>query len=329
MRRRDFIAAISGGAALASPLSVRAQQRPLPVIGYLNAAAASEAEQRYAAIFRRGLAEQGYIDGRNVEILYLWAENQYDRLPPLVAELVRRRVAVIASVGSTPGTLAAKAATLTLPIVFAIGGDPVQLGLVARLNRPGGNVTGATFRTTELTAKRFELLHEIVPASAAIGFLVNPTSQLFETDLKEADTAARHLGVNLLVVNARTPSEIEAALGTLIAERIGALVVQGDVFFFEQVAQLATFAAKHALPVIHAQREFADAGGLVSYGPDASEAWRIAGNYVGRILKGEKPADLPVQQSTRIEMVLNLKTAKALGIDVPTATLLRATEVIE
>jgi len=313
-----------GGAAATSafwPLAARAQQRALPVIGYL-----SSGSPAYLTIaFRQGLSEQGYVEGRNVEIFF---RSGYNVLPTLAAELVRQRVALIFA-ETDAGALAAKAASATIPIVFAIGGDPVELGLVASLNRPGGNITGMSFQNTELVAKQLQLLHEIVPAVTSIGYLVNPTNATeVETRTKEAENAARILGVGLTILKASAPGEIEAAFAILAGQRIGALLVDGDPLFGTHSDQLAALAARHAMPAL-SSREFVEAGGLMSYGTSIADAFRLAGTYAGRILKGEKPADLPVQLSTRFEMVLNLKTAKTLGIEVPTATLLRAKEVIE
>jgi putative tryptophan/tyrosine transport system substrate-binding protein len=324
MKRREFIAGLAGAAAW--PIAAGAQQRQMPVIGFMNGASAGldagEVE------FRKGLSETDYVEGRNVAIEYRWAESRYDRLPALAADLVRRRVAVIVSQGA-PASLAATAATSTIPIVFASGFDPVELGLVARLSRPGGNVTGVLFLTQAVIAKRLELLHEIVPAATLIGLLVNPTTPSAEAQIKEAETAARALGVQLAIRNASTPSEIDAAFAILVDQRIGALLAGTDVLFAVQYNQLVALAARHAVPAIYSRRNAVEAGGLMSYGTDFSDAWRLSGNYAGRILKGEKPGNLPVQQSTRIEMVLNLKTAKALGLSVPPSTLLRADEVIE
>jgi putative ABC transport system substrate-binding protein len=282
------------------------------------------------AAFLRGLGEQGYVEGRNVEILYQWAENRYDRLPMLAAVLVRRPVAVIFSGGGSGVALNAKSATSTIPIVFAAsGGDPVDLGLVASLNRPGGNVTGVSILTTELLTKRLELLREIVPATTLISFLVNPTNPAVGFSNKEAEIAARTLGVSLVTLNASTPSEIEAAFSTLAMRRISALLVDGNPLWTIQRNQLAVLAARHAVAAIYPVRDIVEAGGLVSYGASISDAYRLAGTYVGRILRGEKPSDLPVQQSVRIELVLNLKTAKALGLSFPLTLLARADEVIE
>jgi putative ABC transport system substrate-binding protein len=324
MRRREFIAGFAGVAA--SPVAAWAQRPSMPVIGFMNGATpgvdAGEAE------FRKGLSETGYVEGRNVAIEYRWADSRYDRLPALAADLVRRRVDVIVSQGA-PASLAATAATSTIPIVFASGFDPVELGLVASLNHPGGNVTGVVFLTQAVIAKRVELLHEIVPAATLIGLLVNPTTPSAEAQIKEAQSAARVLGVRLAIRNASSPGEIDAAFTDLVDQRIGALLAGTDVLFAVQYNQLVALAARHAVPTIYSRRNAVEDGGLMSYGTDFSDAWRLSGNYAGRVLKGEKPGDLPVQQSTRIEMVLNLKTAKVLGLSVPQSTLLRADEVIE
>jgi len=327
MNRRKFIAGLGG--AVAWPLAARTQQPTVPVIGYLSGST-ENANRPFATAFRQGLGEQGYVEGQNVEIQYRWAETRYDRLPGMAADLVARRVTMIAAVAPSASGLAAKSASATLPIVFVAGGlDPVAVGLVASFNRPGGNVTGVSFVTTELIPQRLQILREIVPAASSIGFLVNPTNPSVQAQMSDAETAARVLGLNLVTLKASTPSEIERAFAILVGQRIGALLVNSDVFFFNERAQLAELAARHAIPMITEAREMAEAGGLMSYGARITDAYRIGGTYAGRILKGEKPADLPVQQSTRFEMVLNLKTAKPLGIEVPTATLLRATEVIE
>ena len=323
MRRRDFIAAL--GSTAAWPLAARAQQRAVPVIGYIG----SGTEHGFApmlAAFRKGLDEQGYAERRNVELIYRWAENRYERLASFAEDLVRRRVAVIISAGPPrPVT----SATTTIPIVWAGGGDPVGLGLVASLNHPGGNLTGVTFLTTELFAKRLQLLHEFVPSVASVGCLVNPNLPATQSQIREIEAAARILGLRLMIANASTPDEIEPAIAMLVGNGVDAFLAAGDPMFFDQRDLIVTAAARYALPTVYAYREFVEAGGLMSYGGSVSDQNRIVGVYAGRILKGEKPADLPVQQSTRIEMMLNLKTAKALGIEVPTATLLRATEVIE
>jgi len=326
MRRREFIAGLGGAAAW--PLAAGAQQLTLPVIGYLSGGTSTSIEP--VAAFRQGLGEQGYVEGGNVEILYQYAELHYDRLPALAAELVRRQVAVI--VATNPGAasaLAAKSATATIPIVFAIGIDPVKLGLVASLSRPGANITGATFLTTDLTAKRLELLHEIVPSAKPIGFLVNPTGPQTKSQREEAEGAARILGVPFVILNASSPSEINAAFATIAEQRIEALLIGADGLFAFQSNQLVALAARLGVPAIYPYREAAEAGGLMSYGASGPTTFRLVGTYVGRILKGEKPADLPVQQSSRLDLVLNLKTAKVLGVEVPTSMLLRADEVIE
>ena len=327
IKRREFIAGLGGAAFM--PRIARAQQRPLPVIGYLNGGSGfAKVSQQAVAAFRRGLGELGYVEGRNVEILFRWADTHYNRLPALAADLVRRRVAVIAATGSATAALAAKSATATIPIVFTTGADPVEQGLVASLNRPGGNLTGAGFLVQELTAKRLELLHEIVPAAASIGFLVNPTNVAVQADMKEGEAAARILGVHLVIAKASTPSEIREVFAMLAGQQVGALAIGNDGLFAAQSDQLAELAIRYAMPTMHS-REFVEAGGLMAYGADLTDAWHVAGTYAGRILKGEKPADLPVQQSTRFALVLNLKAAKALGLEVPTATLLRADAVIE
>jgi len=328
IRRREFITLL-GGAAAALPLGARAQQPTLPVIGYLSGWSPGDATD-YVASFRGGLAEAGYVEGKNVAIEYRWAEGHFDRLPALAAELVRDRPAVIVMGGSTPGALALKAATQTIPIVFQIGSDAVEIGLVASLNKPGGNLTGVTALNVEIGAKRLELLHELVPTAASIALLVNPTnSTLTEGETKEAQAAARILGLQLLVLNATTPSEIEVAFATLVRQRADALLVSTDLFFLALSDHLVTLAARHAVPAIYTFRELVTAGGLMSYGAILSDTFRQVGVYTGRILNGEKPADLPVMQPTKFELTLNLKTAKALGLTVPPTLLARADEVIE
>jgi putative ABC transport system substrate-binding protein len=327
MRRREFIAGL--GSAVAWPVVARAQQQPgLPVIGWLSAGTETALRVPTAA-FHQGLGEVGYVEGRNVEILYRWAETRYDQLRALAADYVRRRVAVIVATAGVVPALAAKSATTTIPIVFAFGGDPVERGLVASLNRPGGSVTGATFLTRELRGKRLEMMHEMVPAVTSIGYLVDPTSPTVETKKRDAEIAARVLGLRLVILNASTPSEIDTAFTVLVEQRIGALLVDSDALFHNQGAQLGSLAARHAMPAIYPFRQVVEAGGLMSYGASFSDAFRLAGTYTGRILKGEKPADLPVHQSTRIETVLNLKTAKALGLTIPETLLATADEVIQ
>jgi putative ABC transport system substrate-binding protein len=326
VKRREFIALMGGAAAW--PLAAHAQQPAMPVIGFLHPEAL-ETIREFVAAFHRGLADTGHVEGRNVTVEYRWAEGQNDRLPVLAAELARRRVAAIAAPGSTPAALAAKAATKTIPIVFAVGTDPVEIGLVASLNRPGGNLTGVTNLVVEVTAKCLEVLHEMVPAATQIAFLVNPTNPASDGILREGQAAARVLGLRLLVLNASDPSEIEAAFATLARERAGALLVGQDALFSSRRDQLVALVARHAVPAIYQFREYAAAGGLMSYGTSDSDRYRQVGVYTGRILKGEKPADLPVQQSTKIELAINMKTAKALGLTFPLNLLGRADEVIE
>ncbi len=327
MRRREFLAGIG---AAAWPLAARAQKPTAPVIGFLSATR-EPGEPHQMAAFRQGLNERGYVEGRSLEILYRWAEDRDDRLPALAADLVGRQVTVIATPGSTPATFAAKAATQTIPIVFLIGGDPVELGLVQSLNRPGGNLTGVNVLTVEAVSKPLELLHELVPASDLIAVLINRANRTTESEARGLQVAARVLGVRLLILNASSQRDIEAAFATLVRERAGALVISSDALFLTQRDQIVALAARYAVPAIQQFREFTAAGGLMSYGPGTSllDAWRLAGTYAGRMLGGEKPADLPVQQSTKVELALNLKTAKALGLTFPTALLVRADEVIE
>jgi putative ABC transport system substrate-binding protein len=280
------------------------------------------------AAFRAALAETGYVEGRNVSLEFRQAEGQIDRLPALAADLVRRQVALIMAEG-VAAARAAKSATTTIPIVFVMGVDPVRDGLVTSLNRPGGNITGATYLAQELIAKRMELLHEIVPAAATIGYLLDPTGPYPEAETKDAETAARALGLQLAFLNASMPSQIETAFTTLVERRIGALTIGGGIFLFLQYEQIIHLAARHGMPVIYASRQFVDDGGLMSYGPKVDESDRVAGTYAGRILRGERPGDLPVQQATRVGLIINLKTAKALGIEVPPTLLAIADEVIE
>ena len=310
------------------PLAARAQQPAMPVVGFINAAAAQSYKQQLSA-FLKGLSEAGYVDGRNVTIEYRWAEEQNDRLPAMAADLVRRQVAVIAA-SSTPAALAAKAATTTIPIVFEMGGDPVQLGLVPSLNRPGGNVTGVTQSNQTMAAKRLQLLHELLPATRVMALLVNPAyPTVAETDTKEVQAAARTLGLELHVLNASTERDFDGVFAKLIQLRAGGLVIGGSAFLRSSSDQLAALTVRHAVPAIFFGREFAVAGGLLSYGADIPEAYRLAGIYTGRVLKGDKPADLPVQQATKVELIINLRTAKALGITVPNTLIGRADEVIE
>ena len=306
--RRQLLVAL-GGAAAAWPLAARAQQPVMPVIGFLHLTSLETNRENLAA-FRRGLQETGYIENKNVAIEYRWAQGQNDRLPTLVAELVRRQVSVIVVLESTNGALAAKAATQTIPIVFMQGADPVQVGLVDSLNRPGGNLTGIGLLAAETAGKCLELLLELVPAAKSIGYLRNPTNPTFaESETREVQVAARTHGVRLLPVNASTPTEIETAFADLVQQRADALQVSSDGFLLTHPAQIVALAARHALPAIYAWRQFIGVGGLMSYGTNIVDGWRQAGDYTGRILKGEKPADLPVQQVTKIELVINLKTA--------------------
>jgi putative ABC transport system substrate-binding protein len=300
----------------------------MPVIGFLNSASPGPFAARVAA-FHQGLNEAGYVEGRNVAIEYRWAEGQYDRLPELAADLVRRQVTVIAATGGIPSALAAKAATSTIPMVFVAGSDPVEFGIVANLNRPGGNVTGMTAFTSELMPKRLELLREMVPTAKIIALLVNPTNPNAESLSRNVEAAARTLGLQIHILQASTVSDIDAVFGTLAQLRAGALVIGTDTLFDSQSERLGTMAVRHAVPAIYQNREFVAAGGLISYGGSLVDAYRKAGIYTGRVLKGEKPADLPVQQSTNVELFINLKTAKALSLTVPATLLSSADEVIE
>ena len=326
MRRREFIGLV-GGAAATWPLAAGAQQPAMPVIGFLHGGSA-DGYAREVSAFRQGLRETGYIDGQNVAIEYRWANGQYNRLPALAADLVRQRVAVIAAL-SFASTLAAKAATNALPIVFEHGADPVRIGLVASLNRPSGNITGILSLTGELIAKKIELMHEVVPNSALIAVLVNPGYPNTDTQITDARAAQTLLGIKIQILQASTLSEIEAAFAKVVELRIGGLVITGDPYFHSRLEQIAALATRYAVPTVHYVREFVAAGGLMSYGADYAEAYRLVGGYTGRILKGEKPADLPVQRSTKVELFINLKTAKALGLSLPEPLLGLADEVIE
>jgi putative ABC transport system substrate-binding protein len=324
MQRREFIT-ILGGAAAAWPVAAAAQQPAMPVIGFLSV---GPPDARPLAALRKGLSEQGYAEGRNVAIEFRDTE-QYDRLPALAAELVRRRVAVIFTASSFAAAQAAKAATTTIPIVFSLGNDPVGLGLVASLNRPGGNATGVTFFATELGPKRLELLRELVPQGTTIAYLANPANSPTDRSTRTMQAAARSVAQRIIVLNASNDKEIETAFAALVRERAGGLLIGGDAFFNSRRDQLVALAARHGIPAVHFDPGFTMAGGLMSYSDDRIESWRQAGLYVGRILKGAKPADLPVLQPTKFDFVINLKTAKALGIDFPPSFHLRATEVIE
>jgi putative ABC transport system substrate-binding protein len=323
LRRRDFIAFLGGASTW--PLAARAQQASVPVIGFLGPGSAQSDAYRVTA-FRQGLSEAGLVEGQNFTIEYRWADSHYDRLPALATELVRRQVAVIA----TSGTPAATAATKTIPIVFETAADPVKIGLVASLNRPGGNVTGFTQASEEVAPKRLELLHELLPKADVLALLVNPTAPvLADQQKREVLSAARALGIDLHVLNASTEQDFNRIFAKLTELRAGGLVIGGDAFFTSHVKQLAALTVQHAVPAIYQWREFAAAGGLMSYGANVTETHRLVGNYAGRILKGGKPADLPVQQAAKVEMFINLKTARALGITIPLPLSGRADEIFE
>jgi len=327
VKRREFITLL-GGAAAAWPLAARAQQPAMPVIGFLSSALPDRDAGRLRA-FRQGLAETGYVEGRNVAIEYRWAEEQNDRLPALAADLVRRQVAVIATAGDVLGAVAAKAATTTIPIVFTTGRDPVEIGLVPSLNRPGGNLTGVATLGAELEPKRVELLHEAIPAATIVGALVNPASRNAEFLSRDLRAAARILGLELGVLNAVTEGDFDSVFADLVRLRAGGLVIATDALFISRSEQVAALALRHAMPAIFQFRAFAAAGGLMSYGGSLADLYHRSGVYTGRVLNGEKPGDLPVQQSTKAELIINLKTAKALGITFPLPLLGRADEVIE
>jgi putative ABC transport system substrate-binding protein len=327
MNRRELIALV-GGAAAAWPLAARAQQPTMPLIGYL-ALTDREAQAASLAGFRKGLGETGYVEGRNVAIEYRFANGQNDRFPALVAELVGRRVNAIVTAGGTPAALAAKAATAAIPIVFSMGNDPVRAGLVASLARPGGNITGLTTLNVEVGQKKIELLHELIPSATIIALLLNPTNPNAEALARDAQAAARALGLELHVVHASTESDLDAAFASLAQMRAGGVVIGGDPFLGSRTERLAALALRNRVPALYVAREFVAAGGLMSYGSSFADVYPQVGLYVGRILKGEKPGDLPVQQSTKVELAINLKTAKALGLTVPLPLLTRADEVIE
>jgi putative ABC transport system substrate-binding protein len=328
MRRREFLGTLGFAATATWPYVAGAQQQPMPVVGFLNAASPGPLRQQVAA-FREGLKESDYVEGRNVAVEYRWAEGQYDRLPALVADLVRQQVSVIVSGGGAPAALAAKAATTTIPIVFSLGADPVGLGVVVSLNRPGGNITGVYQFTSGLEAKRLGLLHEMIPKATPIAVLVNPNFADADDQLRDLQEAAARLKVQLVIVRANAESDFDAAFSTLVRQRAAALLVCGSPFFNIRREQLVVLAARHAVPAIFEWRDFAAAGGLMSYGTSLADAYRQVGVYAGQILRGAKPVDLPVVQSTKFELVINLSTAKALGIEVSPTLLARADEVIE
>ena len=326
MKRREFITLLGGAAAW--PLAARAQQAAMPVVGLLGATTPHGYAAQLGA-FRQGLSEAGFVEGRNVAIEYRWAEDQYDRLPALAADLVRRQVAVIATLGGNTASVAAKAATTTIPVVFHGSVDPVEAGLVASLNRPGGNVTGVVTLNMDTGQKRLELMHELLPAATTIGLLLNPTNAVAEIQSKDLQAAASTLGLQLLIANASTERDFDAAFATLSQGQVRGLVIGTDGFLVSQSEQLAALTVRYTLPTIFQYRAFVTAGGLMSYGGSVTDSYRLSGVYTGRILKGEKPADLPVQQATKVELIINLKTARTLGITFPITLLGRADEVIE
>jgi putative ABC transport system substrate-binding protein len=328
MKRRDVITLL-GGAAAAWPLAARAQQQPMPVVGFLGSESADLWANEVRA-FQQGLRETGYVEGRNVAIEYLWAEGQNDRVPSLIADLIRRQITVIAAPGSTPAALAAKTATSTIPIVFVIAADPVQLGLIDSLNRPGGNLTGVVTLNAEIAPKRLELLHELFPNATSFALLVNPTNPaLAEPVSINVEAAAHTLAIKLHTLHASRESDLDAVFATAARLPVAGLVVGPDTFFNTRIKQLATLSLRYALPAVYQWREFVAAGGLLSYGSSVTDVYRRAGVYTGRILQGHKPAELPVEQATKVELFVNLKTAKALSLGMPTALLVRADEVIE
>src|SRR5215468_5330632 len=327
MRRREFITLI-GGAAAMWPLAAFAQQTAMPVVGYLSANSPEGGKSR-AVAFRRGLQEAGYVEGQNVTVEYHWAEEQADRLPAMAADLVKRRVTVIAT-GTTPAVLAAQAATTTIPIVFEMGSDPVRLGLVTNLNRPGGNITGVTNLVVEVAPKRLELLHELLPTAKVMALLVNPADRaLAQAQTRETLSAARNRGIELHVLNVRSEGDFDAVFADIKRLRVGGLVIGAGSVFLGGINKLAALTVRHAVPAIYQYRDFPTAGGLMSYGSDILDSYRLAGIHTGRVLKGENPAELPVVQATKFEFVINLKTAKALGLTIPNTLIGRADEVIE
>jgi putative tryptophan/tyrosine transport system substrate-binding protein len=327
MRRREFISLL-GGVAVAWPVAARAQQSARPVIGFL-CSGTPETDRLHVAAALQGLNETGYVEGRNLTIEYRWAEGQYDRLSALATDLVRRQVSLILAIGTTPAAFAAKSVTTVVPIVFVVGSDPVKIGLVSSLNRPGGNLTGVSFLNRVIIAKQLEILHEAVPKPALSGFLVNPTSPFADSDIADVQGAADKFGQKLSVVKAATENDIELAFTTLVQQGVGSLLVAGDLFYNAQHDRIVALAGRHAMPVLYPWREAVVAGGLISYGANIDDAFRQGGIYAGKILKGEKPADLPIQLGTKVELIINLKTAKALGITVPLPLIGRADELIE
>jgi putative tryptophan/tyrosine transport system substrate-binding protein len=324
LKRREFITLLGGAAAW--PLAARGQQPAMPTVGFLRVTSAADSAHLVTALWQ-GLRQAGFIEGQNVAIEYRWGDGQEDRLPELAADLVRRRVAVI--VGHSTAVLAAKEASSTTPIIFVVGNDPVRTGLVTNLNRPGGNITGVTFTTVDVTAKRLGQLHELVPSAELIGVLLNANLPEHEVEERDAEAAAKTIGRRVMVVKAARPSEFYTAFATILQAGAGALLVGGGAFFTSQRHRLVVLSARHAIPTSYSEREYAVAGGLMSYGPSQADAYRRAGIYAGRILKGEKPGDLPVDQPTKFELIINLGTATALGISVPNAMQLLADEVIE
>ncbi len=326
MDRRTFISSVAGG-ILAVPLAARAQQPAMPIIGFLHSASPNA---RHVAAFRQGLSEAGFVEGQSVAIEYRWAEGRFDRLPELATDLVRRRVSVIAAPGNTTAALAAKAATGTIPIVFGVSEDPVKFGLVASLARPGGNATGIDYFTTEIVAKRLGLLRELLPRAARVAVLLNPANVTnAQMTLQELEAAARAMALQIQIFNASTSSEIDSAFAALVRRRPDAVFVAPDSFYNTRREQLSTLAARHAIPAVYAVRDYVEAGGLMSYGPDIAEMFHRVGAYTGKILNGKRPEDLPVEQVAKFELVINLKTAKALGLTIPPSLLLRADEVIQ
>jgi putative ABC transport system substrate-binding protein len=327
MRRRDFIAGL-GGAVIAGPIAPRAQQSTMPVIGFLSSRAPST-EARIVTAFREGLRDLGYVEGKNVTIEYRWAEGRYDQLSALAADLVRRNVTLIVTAGGAPAAQAAKMATTSIPIVFATGDDPVKLGLVASLNQPGGNATGVAVFVVALLPKRLQLLRELLPAAATVGFLMNPNGPAAELQVTEVQNAARALGVRLDVVPSSTAAELDHAFSVLAQRRPDALLLGADPFFQVRREQIVALAAEHAIPAMYEWREFVDDGGLISYSPDRTDSMRQMGIYAARIIRGARPSDLPVVQATKFELVINLRTARSLGLEIPATLLAQANEVIE